>query len=67
MFNFGDNVDCDKLSNSNEPAAVDFRQNGDKSTKVESQQVCRLSTLSPVCTGPKNKVSLAECCAGALA
>ena len=31
MFNFGDNVDRDKLSNSNEPATVDVRQNGEKS------------------------------------
>jgi len=42
MFSFGDNVDRDKLSNSNEPATVNFRQNADKD---ESQQLCPLLTL----------------------
>jgi len=44
MFNFGDTVD-------NEPATVDFRQNGDISATFDFVDR-RLSTLSPVCTGP---------------
>ena len=30
LFNFGDNVDRDTSTKSNEPATVDFRQTGDK-------------------------------------
>jgi len=53
MFNFGDNVD-------REPATVDFRQK--KVTNLKVKFVANLSTLSPVCTGPKEADScLAKC------
>jgi len=43
MFGFGDNVDHNKLWNSNELATVEIQQIVDK---AESRQLCRLLTLS---------------------
>ena len=40
MFNFGDNVDCDKQWNMNEPATVDFRQIGFVASVSQPLECC---------------------------
>ena len=52
MFNFRDNVDCDKLERAGDSQlSTKRRQLGNESVdKVESRQLCLLSTLSVVST-----------------